>query len=54
MLCSDSVGDCKNKWDLGQNVETWPPNIRQVNVYSDCQAGWLIFILSEYFQHGNQ
>lgn len=40
MLCSNSVGDYKNKWGLGQNVETWLAHIRQVRVYSDCQVGY--------------
>lgn len=30
MLCSNFVGDYKNQWSLGQNVETWLANIRQV------------------------
>lgn len=54
MLCSNSVGDYKNKWGLGQNAEAWLANIRQINAYSDCQVGQQIFILSEYFQHKNQ
>jgi len=39
MPCSNSVGDYKNNWALGQNVKIWLGKIRQVSIHSDFQVG---------------